>query len=251
MDLSGNTVLITGGATGIGFHLAQSLVDRGNRVLICGRREQRLREAQRSVPSLETLCCDVGSARGRRQLLEWSIRIAPALNVLVNNAGIQNHVNLLDGDVDASGHFDEISINLEAPIHLSMLFVAQLARQDRAAILNITSGLAFTPIARAPVYCATKAALHSFSLSLRHQLRNSRIKVFEVAPPLVQSELHDHQADSVASTAGKPTIPAMSTEEFVAECLRAFEQDRYTTAVGMAANFYEQREKLFSTLNPA
>ena len=251
MNLSGNTVLITGGATGIGLHLAQALVNRGNRVLICGRREQRLREARHKVPSLETFCCDVGSAGGRRELLEWSTRVAPALNVLVNNAGIQNHVNLLAGDVDASGHFDEISINLEAPIHLSMLFIAQLASQGSAAILNLSSGLAFTPIARAPIYCATKAALHSFSLSLRYQLRNTSIKVFEIVPPLVQSELHDHQVDSIASTAGRPTMPAMPTQEFVAQCLQALEQDEYTKAVGMAANLHEQREKLFGMLNPA
>jgi uncharacterized oxidoreductase len=243
MNLSGNTALVTGGAVGIGFALSRALLRAGNRVLICGRRAQRLEEARAEHPSLETLTCDVSTPGGRHELVEWSTRIAPDLNMLFNNAGIQNRVDLLQGG-SREGRYDEIAINLEAPIHLCELFIPHLARQSSAAIVNVTSGLAFTPLAATPIYSATKAALHSFSLSLRHQLRKTSIRVFEIAPPLVQSELHNHQNAGITSSMGMPT------DEFAAECLRGIEHDEYTNAVGPAAKFQAQREAMFATLNP-
>jgi uncharacterized oxidoreductase len=243
VKLSGNAILLTGASAGIGFEMAKALLELGNRVLTCGRRQERLEQARAQLPQLETFACDIGSADARRELMTWAKHVAPELNVLINNAGIQHRLNLLAGGA-GSGQYDELAINLEAPMHLCELAIPHLAAQANAAIVNITSGLAFTPSASVPVYSASKAAMHSYSLSLRYQLRGTRIKVFEVAPPLVQSELHNHQLGGPPPTAG------MATDEFVRECLRGLSNDVYTNAIGMAAKFYAERENMLPVLNP-
>jgi uncharacterized oxidoreductase len=119
MNLTGNAILLTGGSTGIGFTLAAELLQRGNRVLVCGRRETRLNEARQKLPALETLVCNVALDSERRRLAEWAIRTAPMLNMLVNNAGVQHRVDLLHGDESSFRGFEEIDINFTAPVHLS------------------------------------------------------------------------------------------------------------------------------------
>jgi uncharacterized oxidoreductase len=246
MKLTGNTILLTGGSAGIGLVLAEELIARGNRVLTCGRREARLKEARQKLPALETLACDIGSEGGRRELAAWAVRTAPGLNVLINNAGVQHRIDLSRDDESALRGFEEIDINLTAPIHLCQLLLPQLMKQPAAAIVNISSGLAFTPFAAVPVYSATKAALHSFSLSLRYQLRKTSVRVYETAPPLVESELHDHQ-----TLPPGVTLVGMPTREFVADCLSGLERDIETHPVGPAANMYEKREALLGVMNPA
>lgn len=189
MKISGNTVLITGGATGIGLALAEALLARGNEVIICGRRRARLAAARARHPALHTRVADVGRTSGRRALLDWVLRRFPDLNVLVNNAGVQRVVDFRHGPRDLPLVDEELSTNLAAPIHLSAMFIPHLRRRREAAIVNISSGLGFTPLAVVPVYCATKAAIRAWSLSLRHQLRQTRVRVFEVAPPIVPTEL--------------------------------------------------------------
>jgi uncharacterized oxidoreductase len=188
MQLSGNTVLVTGGASGIGLAIANRFLDAGSRVVACGRREEKLREAQATRPELETFACDLASVEGRVALVERVSREYPSLNVLVNNAGIQRYPRLADQE-DWDLTHEEIAINLEAPIHLSRLLIPHLLRQARPAIVNVTSGLAFVPLARVPIYCATKAALHSFTQSLRHQLAATPIAVLEIIPPAVDTDL--------------------------------------------------------------
>ncbi len=188
MNLAGNTILITGGATGIGWTLTERFLEAGNEVVICGRREDRLLEAQKKYPQLHIRVCDVADERERVALFEWATAKFPELNVLVNNAGIQRRVNLAESE-DWAATRSEIAINLEAPVHLSRLFIPHLSRQKSAAILNVTSGLSFAPLANVPVYCATKAALHSFTMSLRHQLRETAIEVIEIIPPAVDTDL--------------------------------------------------------------
>jgi len=188
MKLGSNTVLITGGASGIGLGLAARFLKAGSDVLVCGRREGKLREARKKYPNLHTHVCDVGKERGREAFADWAMREFPTLNVVVNNAGIQLRSLLTEPTAWDRSH-GEIAINLEAPIHLSMLFAPHLRRQERAAIINVTSALSFTPMARVPVYCATKAALHSFTLSLRHQLADTSVKVVEIIPPAVDTDL--------------------------------------------------------------
>jgi len=188
MDLSSSTVLITGGASGIGLALAERLLRAGSEVIICGRREEKLWEAQEAHPELKIRVCDVARDEERLALFEWAVGEHPGLNVLVNNAGIQRYLQLIQPE-EWERSREEIAINLEAPLHLSALFIPHLQRQQRPAIINVTSGLAFVPMARAPIYCATKAALHSFTLSLRHQLADTPIEVIEVIPPAVNTDL--------------------------------------------------------------
>jgi uncharacterized oxidoreductase len=189
MKLEGRTVLITGGSTGIGFALAKRFWSAGSRVIICGRREERLTAAERELPGIISIPCDVAHEAARTRLAEQVIGAYPEVDVLVNNAGIQSRPPPLTEEQDWKMYEREISTNLAAPIHLSMLFVQHLARKPQASIINVTSGLAFSPLAFMPTYCATKAALHSFTLSLRHQLRNTSIAVIEVVPPKVQTDL--------------------------------------------------------------
>lgn len=189
MKVKGNTILITGGATGIGFSLAEAFVNAGNEVIICGRRENKLKEAKDKLPQIHTKRCDLSKGEERKLLYDWVISNFKNINMLVNNAGIQRMIDLKKGTQDLLDGEDEIEVNLKAYIHLSAYFIPLFLKRKEAAIVNISSGLAFIPIAIMPVYCATKAAVHSFSLSLRHQLKNTPIKVFEIIPPTVDTEL--------------------------------------------------------------
>ena len=188
MKIESNTVLITGGATGIGLALAERFLRAGSEVIVCGRREDKLREAQQGHPRLHTRICDVSNEADRRSLLAWATAEFPKLNVLVNNAGVWNPLQIAQAGPFERVHQD-IAINLEAPIHLSQLFVQHLHAQESPVIVLVTSGLAFVPMASVPIYCATKAALHSFALSMRQQLSAGPIAVVEIAPPHVNTDL--------------------------------------------------------------
>jgi len=169
--------------------LAERFLKRGNEVIICGRRKDKLEEAQKKNPKLHIRVCDVSSELERISLAEWVTNEFPNLNVLVNNAGIQQRINLLDVTTDWAYYHQEIAANQEAPIHLSMLLIPHLTQIRFATIINITSGLAFTPPAWVPIYGATKAAMHSFTVSLRLQLSKNKINVIEVLPPVVNTDL--------------------------------------------------------------
>ncbi len=243
MKIYGNTVLITGGATGIGWALAEALVAKGNTVAICGRRRAKLLAAKRRIPQLQVKVCDVSRAASRSSLLQWLEKRLPSLNILVNNAGIQRPVNFLKGPRDLAEADEELATNLRAPIHLAALLIPVLEKQTEAAIVNISSGLGFTPLAQVPVYSATKAAIHSLSLSLRRQLRSTRVRVFEIAPPIVPTEL-----------AGRRRRPdkndtMMSAKAVAQGIVTALESDTYEVALGAAANLYEQRDRLFDVIN--
>jgi uncharacterized oxidoreductase len=188
MKLSNNTVLITGGASGIGLALAVRFLQAGSEVIVCGRRADKLAEVQQLHPALITRVCDVADAADRAELVRWATGHYPRLNVLVNNAGIQNRLQLADA-LDWETTRQEIVINVEAPIHLATLLVPHLRQQAEPAIINVTSGSSFAPAAFAPIYSATKAALHSFTLSLRHQLQSTGIAVLEIVPPAVNTDL--------------------------------------------------------------
>lgn len=191
MKQTGNTILITGGGSGIGFAFAERFAKSGNTVIICGRREETLREAQARVPELIPHIADVSLESERIALFEWAKTHYPDVNVLVNNAGIQQPIHALK-ETSRSSWAEisrEIPTNLDAPVHLSLLFAPYFADKEASAILNVTSGLAFTPLAVAPLYSATKAALHSFTMSLRHQLSDTTVEVIEIAPPAVNTDL--------------------------------------------------------------
>jgi uncharacterized oxidoreductase len=188
VELNSNTVMITGGATGIGFALAKRFLKAGSKVIICGRRGDRLLEAKKKYPQMHIRPCDVSKESERISLCEWVIGEFPQLNVIVNNTGIQRRLQITENEEWEPAR-QEITINFEAPVHLSWLFIPHLLKQRHSAIINVTSGLAFLPLAYMPVYCATKAALRSFTLSLRHQLSNTPIQVIELIPPAVNTDL--------------------------------------------------------------
>lgn len=188
MNISGNTILVTGGASGIGKALAIRFLQRGNEVIVCGRRDDVLEQLTAEYSEIQTINCDVALAEKRESLFKDVTEQFPDVNVLVNNAGIQRRVDFIKPE-DWEATRSEIAINLEAPIHLSELFQGYFASKESAAILNVTSGLSFMPLANVPVYCATKAALHSFTLSLRWQLRDTKTEVIEIIPPAVDTDL--------------------------------------------------------------
>jgi len=229
MNLINNTILITGGATGIGLALAEAFLAKGNTVIICGRREGKLREAQAKHPALHIRVCDVGSADDRRALFAWATQEFPTLNVLIDNAGIQREINFRRGtaDFDTGNGESEIAINFEGVVHLIALFVPHLIQHSEAAVVQVSSGLALVPIAVAPVYCATKAALHSLSLSLRHQLRETSVRVFEVLPPIVETDL-----DRGARERRGQKQTGISPEQVAVETVRGLERDDFEIAVG-------------------
>ena len=223
MNMSGNAILITGGATGIGYSMAKYFHERGNRVLICGRRQERLTQAASGLPGILTFCCDVTKADDRQALLAYAREALPELNILINNAGIQQDIDLTQGMAGFSESESEIIVNLEAPILLSALFTPHLAGKENAAIVNISSGLAFMPqyAVDRPVYCATKAGLHTFSLAQRVQLASLGIRVIEIIPPAVESELNPVGRSKRRLARGLYMMP---TDEFVARALLQMEQ---------------------------
>lgn len=185
MKLANNKILITGGATGIGLGLAERFIQENNTVIICGRRESVLQKAAAKLPSVITKTCDLSHEAGRIELYNWVAENHSDLNVLINNAGIQNWMNIGDDDFYEKAS-DEITTNVLAPLHLTKLFT-QLEALD--TIINVTSGLAFVPLSAVPVYCGTKAFMRSFTLSLRHSLKDSKIEVIEMIPPALNTDL--------------------------------------------------------------
>jgi uncharacterized oxidoreductase len=188
MQLQGHTVLVTGGATGIGFGIAELFAAAGSHVIISGRRQEALDQATRKLPKLAAFSCDLSRVEERERLAKWVAQAHPSLDVLVNNAGIQQRMDLHDADFWKRTR-DELAINLEAPVHLSHLLLPVLSRNKGSCVINVSSGLAFVPMSRAPVYCATKAAIHSFTQSLRRQLKQDGIEVIEIIPPAVSTDL--------------------------------------------------------------
>ncbi len=248
MKITGNSVLITGGATGIGLALAAALLKAGNEVLICGRTASKLEEARIKLPQLRTVTCDIAGEEGRKYLFDWVTTNFGNVNILVNNAGIQKVIDFSKGPAQLLEGENEIDVNLNAPIYLSARFIPLLLKRKEAAIVNVSSQLAFAPLAFIPVYCATKAALHSFTLSLRHQLRGTSVKVFELIPPRVDTDLgrgprHDRGHMPAAIPAGQVVETAME----------ALKNDTFEIVVGTANDliprFRNNPDELFKIMN--
>jgi uncharacterized oxidoreductase len=185
MKISNNKILITGGGSGIGLGLTERFLEENNTVIICGRRESVLEEVLKKHPSIITYKSDLSKADEREELFKWICTYHSDLNILVNNAGIQQWMSVYDSDFYQRSK-DEIAINIMAPLHLTSLFTNL---KSLNTIINITSGLSFVPLARMPVYSATKAFFHSFTLSLRHMLKSKNIEVIEVIPPALNTDL--------------------------------------------------------------
>ena len=196
MDLSNRTVLITGGSSGIGFGLAEAFRHRGSTVILAARNERALAAAAERLPGVVTLPCDLADQQQRRDLAAAVLARFPSLDVLVNNAGVQKYVDLKKGYTGLQSGEDEIAVNFVAVVELTALFVEQLLSRPSAAIINVSSGLAFMPMSSAPIYCATKAAIHTYSLVLRHQLKDTPVEVVEIAPPMVDTNLNKAGRDA-------------------------------------------------------
>jgi uncharacterized oxidoreductase len=213
MQINGNTILITGGGSGIGAALATAFHARGNQVIIAGRRKAQLDAVAAANPGMQTAELDVSNGDSIRSFAKKIVADYPALNVLIHNAGMMKLEDLHAGDTTVARQ--TIETNLLGPIRLTAALLPQLTSRPFATIMNVSSGLAFIPMATAPTYCATKAALHSYTQSLRFQLRESKVQVLELAPPYVQTELMGpHQANDPH---------AMPLSEFIAESMRILE----------------------------
>jgi len=190
MNLSNRTVLITGGSGGIGLGLAQAFHQRNSQVIICGRDPQKLATAEKILPGLAALRCDVGNARQLESLAQEVLRRFPNLDILINNAGVQRTIDLKKGYDEINSGEDEIAINFAGVVELTGLFIHHLLQKPAAAVINVSSALGIMPMSRMPIYCATKAALHTYSMALRAQLKGTAVRVVEVLPPGVETDLN-------------------------------------------------------------
>jgi uncharacterized oxidoreductase len=188
MKLTNKTILITGGTSGIGFELASQLIHRGNTVIVTGRDHGKLDTTQRLLPTVHTIKSDVSDPEAIAILLQAVLEKFPALDMLINNAGIMRNLDLTQ-PTDTNDATREIEINFSGPVRMVQAFLPHLKTRKEALIVNVSSGLAFIPMPISPVYCATKAAMHSFTQSLRVQLANTNVAVIELAPPGVETPL--------------------------------------------------------------
>jgi uncharacterized oxidoreductase len=215
MKTTSNTILITGGGSGIGRGLAEAFHALGNQVIIAGRRRQVLDETTRANPGMLSAVLDLEDPAAIRAFAAEMTKRHPNLNVLINNAGIARLENLKAPPSDLADVEAMITTNLLGPIRLTAALLPHLQKQPRATILNVTSGLGFVPLPHSPTYSATKAALHSYSVSLRVQLRGTPVEVIEIIPPYVQTELGGPQQ------ASDPR--AMPLKEYIAETMQILE----------------------------
>jgi uncharacterized oxidoreductase len=241
MKIKGNTILITGGGSGIGRGLAEALQAKGNQVIIAGRRKAALEETAAANPGMKFLTLDIEDPAA---ITAFAAKVAaefPALNVLMNNAGIMRPESVL-GEQKLSDAEAMVTTNLLGPIRLTSALIEHLKQQPSATVINVTSGLAFIPLAITATYSATKAALHSYSLSQRYLLKDSSVRVLELAPPYVQTELMGpHQLSD-------PN--AMPLGEFIAETMKVLGTDAdevLTERVGFLRDATGRGDSAFTT----
>lgn len=222
MKLSDNTILVTGGGSGIGLALAKAFArHRGNTVVVCGRNAQKLEAVHADNPVIATFPCDIANDQDQQYLAEVITRKYPNFNILINNAGIQHNYSFLDTQSRTDVIEEEVNINFLAQVQLTDRLLPVLLRQPSAALVNVTSALAVVPKQSAPIYCATKAAMHTFTKALRYQLKNSPVRVFEIIPALVETEMTKGR--------GKGKI---TPEALAAEALRGIQSDQYEIRIG-------------------
>ena len=242
MHMSGNTILITGGGSGIGRALAEAFHARGNQVVVAGRRQAALDEVAAANPGLRTAALDMDDANSIRRVAAQLAQEVPALNAVIHNAGVMRAERLRDGDVaDAEA---TVATNLLGPIRLTAALLPALLAQPRAAILTVSSGLAFVPLSLNPTYCATKAAIHSYTQSLRTQLKDTAVQVIELVPPYVRTGLTGERQASDPAAMPLPdyiaeTMALLDAHPDATEILvERVKRQRFAEASGDYAGFY-------------
>jgi uncharacterized oxidoreductase len=230
MNLKGNTVLITGGSSGIGFEMAKEFLALQNTVIITGRNAERLEKAKQKLGDVNTIQSDVSNPDSINELYQQVSKDFPALNVLINNAGVMFTINLQTHSLSANELTKELDINVKGTIWMNDAFLPLLKKNRHAATVTVSSGLAFVPLPVSPVYCATKAALHSYTLSLRGQLRNTDVKVFELAPPATETELlADFNEEDMKG------ISTMTVQAMVADFLKGYSKNKFEICPGQSS----------------
>ncbi|MBM7712800.1 SDR family oxidoreductase [Enterococcus xiangfangensis] len=222
MELVNKHVVITGGTTGIGFNLAKKLLEAGNEVLVVDYSEKNIKEALESAPALKAIQADLSNAEERVKLVGKLEEEFPEYDVFINNAGIQRWINLKNADKDWSFYHQELAINFEAPMHLSILVMNHLLAKKEAAIINVSSGLVLTPGAWVPFYTSGKTGLHGFTETLRLQLQDTAVKIFEIFPPAVNTELGGSSEHSYG----------VAVNEFIPAVVAQIEDDQFHITYG-------------------
>lgn len=223
MKLRDNTILITGGSEGIGLELARALVTE-NTVIICGRSEAKLAKARESLPDLVTMTCDVTVTAQREALVSEVLQAYPKFNLLINNAGGRQVTELIENKGFEAALGADLGLNFSAPVSLCQAFLDHLRGQPTAAIVNVTTGLVYLPKTAYPFYCAAKAALRSYTQSLRWALRDTHLSVFEVLMPLVDTPFHQGQLPN--------TIRAMSAGTAANQALQGISAHKLEIHIG-------------------
>ena len=221
MKLSGNTILITGATSGIGLEMARRFHALGNKIVAVGRNREKLGAMEGEMDALTGIPCDLSKAEDLQLLIERVNAQFPELNVLINNAGLQFHMEFYEGTAHWAEIDQEIDVNFRALVHLTNELMPLLKANGSAAVVNVSSGLAFAPKKSAPLYCATKAAVHAFSMALRYQLEDSEVKVFEVIPALVDTPMTEGRGS------GKLT-PVELVDEFIV----AYKRNNWEVNIG-------------------
>lgn len=252
MKTTDNTILITGGGSGIGRGLAEAFHALGNRVIISGRSKKTLEETTAANPGMEFLTVDMTDPASIRSFAAQLAEKYPSLNVVVNNAGIMRPEKLLDQPEDLADAEAIVTTNLLGPIRLTAALLPLLQKQPRATVMTVSSGLAFVPMAMTPTYCATKAAIHSYTQSLRYQLQATNVEVIEIIPPYVQTTLMgEHQEKDPRAMPLedylKETMNILQTQPETAEiCVQKVHPLRFAADGGQ-----EKYEQVFKGLNDA
>jgi uncharacterized oxidoreductase len=228
MKLTGHTVLITGGGSGIGGGLAKAFHERGNKVIITGRRKKVLQEFTKGFPGMDYFPMDVSEEKEIQKLFKFISKKYPTLDVLINNAGVMRWHDFSKPESLGDNLLEEININVKGLIRMTEAFLPLLMKQTESTLINISSGLAYMPLAMSPIYCSTKAAVHSLTMSLRYQLRNTSVKVIELAPPGVKTDL--------GKTPGGPDFeyPMLPLDKFIALTMQALESGKTELPIGQS-----------------
>jgi uncharacterized oxidoreductase len=226
MKLTGRTILITGGSTGIGLAFALKFLGLGNQVIVTGRRPSILDELKANYPKLHTIQSDVADPAQIAILAQRVKSDYPKLDVLMNNAGIMLHKNLRVPAADLDGLTTEMDINLGGVIRVTSAFI-DILTANKGTLINVSSALAFVPLSSAPIYCATKAAVHSYTQSLRFQLEESGVEVVELMPPAVKTALS-------ADLPEGGTVSLMTTDELIKQTFAAFRKGKLEIRPGQA-----------------